>query len=51
MRLSLGLGPKRVASELRRENWGAIVVVPNGIGKALCRHGLNARAKRLGLIA
>ncbi|MEZ5077970.1 MAG: DDE-type integrase/transposase/recombinase [Solirubrobacterales bacterium] len=46
-----GLGPKRVASELRREKWGGIVVSPNGVWKALCRHGLNTRAKRLGLVA
>ncbi|HEY8639677.1 MAG TPA: helix-turn-helix domain-containing protein [Solirubrobacterales bacterium] len=46
-----GLGPKRVASELGREKWGAIVVSPNGVWKVLCRHGLNTRAKRLGLIA
>ena len=46
-----GLGPKRVASELRRPNWGGIVVSPNGVWKVLCRHGLNTRAKRLGLVA
>jgi transposase InsO family protein len=46
-----GLGPKRVASELRREKWGGIVVSPNGVWKVLCRHGLNTRAKRLALIA
>ena len=46
-----GLGPKRVASELGREKWGAIVVSPNGVWKVLARHGLNTRAKRLGLIA
>jgi len=46
-----GLGPKRVASELGREKWGGIVVSPNGVWKVLCRHGLNTRAKRLGLIA
>jgi transposase InsO family protein len=46
-----GLGPKRVASELGRQKWGAIVVSPNGVWKVLCRHGLNTRAKRLGLIA
>src|ERR1044072_4232792 len=46
-----GLGPKRVASELRREKWGAIVGSANGVGKVLCRPGLNTRAKRLGLIA
>jgi transposase len=46
-----GLGPRRVSSELRREKWGGIVVSPNGVWKVLCRHGLNTRAKRLGLIA
>src|SRR5215210_1979522 len=46
-----GLGPRRVASELGREKWGAIVVSPNGVWKVLCRHGLNTRAKRLALIA
>ena len=46
-----GLGPKRVASELGREKWGAIIVSSNGVWKVLCRHGLNTRAKRLGLIA
>jgi transposase InsO family protein len=46
-----GLGPKRIAAELRRHKWGAIVVSPNGVWKVLCRHGLNTRAKRLGLVA
>lgn len=46
-----GLGPKRIAGELRRHKWGAIVVSPNGVWKVLCRHGLNTRAKRLGLVA
>jgi hypothetical protein len=46
-----GLGPKRVSSELAREKRGGIVVSPNGVWKVLCRHGLNTRAKRLGLIA
>jgi transposase InsO family protein len=46
-----GLGPRRIASELRREKWGGIVVSPNGVWKLLRRHGLNTRAKRLGLIA
>jgi transposase InsO family protein len=46
-----GLGPKRVASELRRPKWGGIVVSPNGVWKVLCRHGLNTRAKRFGLVA
>jgi hypothetical protein len=30
---------------------GGLVVSPSGVWKALCRHGLNTRAKRLGLIA
>jgi transposase InsO family protein len=46
-----GLGPRRVASELAREKWGGIMVSGNGVWKVLCRHGLNTRAKRLGLIA
>jgi transposase len=46
-----GLGPKRVASELRRPKWGGIVVSPNGVWKVLCRHGLSTRAKRFGLVA
>ena len=46
-----GFGPRRVASELARPKWGAIVVSPNGVWKVLRRHGLNTRSKRLGLIA
>jgi transposase InsO family protein len=46
-----GLGPRRVASELAREKWGGIIVSANGVWKVLRRHGLNTRAKRLGLIA
>ncbi len=34
-----------------RGRGGRIVVSPNGVWKLLCRHGLNTRAKRLGLIA
>lgn len=46
-----GLGPKRISAELARQKWGAIIVSPNGVWKVLRRHGLNTRAKRLGLIA
>ncbi len=46
-----GLGPKRIASELARDKWGAIVVSPNGVYKTLTRHGLGTRAQRLSLIA
>jgi transposase InsO family protein len=46
-----GLGPRRIASRLAREEWGALVVSPNGVYKTLVRHGLNTRATRLALIA
>src|SRR6266508_3486697 len=46
-----GFGPKRIASELRRERWGGIVVSHNGVWRCLRRHGLNTRAKRLSLVA
>ena len=46
-----GLGPKRIASELRRPKWGGIVVSSNGVWRCLGRHGLNTRAKRLALVA
>lgn len=46
-----GFGPARIAAELRREKWGGIVLSPNGVHRVLRRHGLNTRAKRLGLVA
>jgi transposase InsO family protein len=46
-----GLGPRRVAAQLARPEWGGLLVSPNGVYKALCRHGLNTRAKRLALVA
>ncbi|HET9678295.1 MAG TPA: helix-turn-helix domain-containing protein, partial [Solirubrobacterales bacterium] len=46
-----GLGPDRIAAELRRDRWGGIIVSPNGVWRVLCRHGVNTRAKRLGLVA
>jgi transposase InsO family protein len=46
-----GLGPKKVAAELARPKWGGLLVSPNGVHKALLRHGLNTAAKRLSLIA
>jgi hypothetical protein len=45
----LDLGVSHPSSRGRR--WGGIVVSANGVWKVLCRHGLNTRAKRLGLIA
>src|ERR671925_296094 len=46
-----GYGPRRIASELRRERWGGIVVSHNGVWRCLRRHGLNTRQKRLALVA
>jgi transposase InsO family protein len=46
-----GLGPKRISAQLARPEWGGLLVSPNGVYKALCRHGLNTRAKRLALVA
>jgi hypothetical protein len=46
-----GFGPMRISAELRRTKWGGIVLSPNGVHRVLRRHGLNTRAKRLGLVA
>jgi transposase len=46
-----GLGPRRISAQLARPEWGGLVVSPNGVYKALCRHGLNTRAMRLALVA
>jgi transposase InsO family protein len=46
-----GLGPKRVAAQLARPEWGGLRMSANGVWKVLCRHGLNTRARRLGLVA
>ena len=46
-----GLGPKRIAARLARPEWGGLEISPNGVYKTLRRHGLNTRAKRLGLVA
>jgi transposase InsO family protein len=46
-----GLGPRRISAQLARPEWGGLLVSPNGVYKALCRHGLNTRAKRLALVA
>src|SRR5688572_22472101 len=46
-----GLGPKRIAAQLARPEWGALAVSPNGVWKVLLRHGLNTRSKRLALAA
>jgi transposase InsO family protein len=46
-----GFGPNRIAAELARDKWGGIKLSPNGVWRVLRRHGLNTRAKRLGLVA
>jgi transposase InsO family protein len=46
-----GFGPARIAAELARPKWGGIRLSPNGVWRVLRRHGLNTRAKRLGLVA
>jgi transposase InsO family protein len=46
-----GLGPRRIAAMLARPQWGGLVVSPTGGDKALRRHGLSTRAKRLSLLA
>jgi hypothetical protein len=46
-----GLGPRRIAAQLARPEWGGLKVSANGVWKVLGRHGLNTRAKRLGLVA
>lgn len=46
-----GLGPARIAAELRRPRWGGLVVSHNGVWRCLRRHGLNTRQRRLSLVA
>jgi transposase InsO family protein len=46
-----GLGPTRIAAELRREKWGGLQVSANGVWRCLRRHGLSTRSRRLALVA
>jgi transposase InsO family protein len=46
-----GFGPARIAAELARPLWGGLLLSANGVWRVLRRHGLNTRAKRLGLVA
>jgi transposase len=46
-----GLGPRRIAAQLARPQWGGLRVSANGVWKVLRRHGLNTRRRRLSLIA
>jgi transposase InsO family protein len=45
------VGPQRISDELARRKWGGFKISPNGVHKVLRRHGLNTKAKRLGLVA
>ncbi len=46
-----GLGPRRIAAQLRRAPWGGLVVSGSGVFKVLRRHGISTRRKRLSLVA
>jgi len=46
-----GLGPRRIAAQLRRAAWGGLVVSGSGVFKVLARHGISTRRKRLSLVA
>ena len=45
-----GFGPARISAELAREKWGGLRISPNGVWRALRRHGLNTR-HNLSLVA
>jgi transposase InsO family protein len=46
-----GLGPRRVAAQLRLPMWGGLVISASGVFQVLRRHGLNTRLKRLAVVA
>jgi transposase InsO family protein len=46
-----GLGPRRIAAELRRDKWGGLRISEHGVWRVLRRVGLNTRSKRLALVA
>jgi transposase InsO family protein len=46
-----GLGPRRIAAQLRRPMWGGLVISPSGVYNVLGRHGLRTRGLRLSLVA
>ena len=46
-----GLGPRRIASQMRLPMWGGLVVSASGVHKVLHRHGIGTRIDRLRLIA
>ncbi len=46
-----GLGPRRVAAQLRLPMWGGLVISASGVLKLLHRHGLGTRIQRVALVA
>ena len=46
-----GLGPRRIAAQLRRGACGALVVSASGVFEVLRRHGISTRRRRLSLVA
>ena len=46
-----GLGPRRIAAQLRRPAWGGMVISASGVFKVLRRHGISTRRRRLALVA
>jgi hypothetical protein len=46
-----GLGPRRVAAQLARPEWGGLSVSHNAVYKVLRRRGLSTRRARLALVA
>ena len=46
-----GLGPRRIAADMRLPMWGGLVISASGVSKVLGRHGLETRRKRLMLVA
>ena len=46
-----GLGPRRIAAQLRRSAWGGLVISASGVFKVLRRHGISTRRRRLSLVA
>jgi transposase InsO family protein len=46
-----GFGPRRIAAELARPQWGGVVLSANGVWLILRRHGLSRRERRLALVA
>jgi transposase InsO family protein len=46
-----GLGPNRIAAQLRAPGWGELKVSASGVYKVLARRGLNTRRRRLALVA